>query len=113
MSLDIWLHMEIDTGYSELISIDLGDNMNMTHNVAPMWRLARCFDALYESKGKLAGEVLPELKAALIDMQNYPAKYKELNPPNGWGDYDSAMYFLSQVIDNFKKYPKAIISVSK
>ena len=113
MSIDIWLHMEIDTGGPELTDINLGDDWDITHNVAPMWQLAGCYDALYKSNGRLAGEILPELDAALVDMQNYPAKYKELNPPNGWGDYDSAIYFLSRVIDNFRKYPKAIIGVSK
>ena len=56
---------------------------NITHNVAVMWRVAGCYDALYNSHGKKASEIIQSLTDALKDMTGNKKKYMAMNPPNG------------------------------
>jgi hypothetical protein len=111
MSLDIGLKLPVDSGNPEITFVDVGVDYSATDNLAPMWRLAGCYEALYKSAGKTASEVLPMLRAALAKMQDSPADYKELIPSNRWGNYDMAVEFLALLIANFAKYPKGIIQV--
>lgn len=88
-------------------------NMNITHNLTPMWRKAGIYDALYNSEGMEANEVLSTLIDGLNDMIANPKEYEKLNSPNGWGLYENAVPWLSELIKGFKDNPKAIIEVSK
>ena len=112
MSLDISLTITVDTGGEEPYEVELY-NGNYTHNVGSMWRKAGVYDALYNSAGVKAGELIDVLVAGWRDMNKSPAEYRELNPPNGWGDYDSAATFLADLIWACQKHPKAIIEVSR
>lgn len=112
MSLDFYLTASVDTGGERQHEITLFD-ANATHNLTPMWRLAGCYDALYESHGKPAGEVLPALHNALTDMRTRPETYRPLNPSNGWGDYAGALRFLENVVAACREHPKAVIRVSR
>jgi hypothetical protein len=71
---------------------DSDDSINMTSNVAPMWRLAGA--DLAELNGKPAIEVQMVLASAIHNMLNEPNKYKALNPENGWGDYENCVRYL-------------------
>lgn len=104
MSLDIWLTA---TQPTEVFSA------NYTHNVSPMWRLAGVYEALYESDGKTAAEVLPALEQGFRRMAYDPASYEALNPKNKWGDYASALVWLAELMAEFRKNPDAVIGVSK
>lgn len=114
MSLDIWLYVQVDTGVS-LVEIDISDrdgyDFNITHNVSKMWKKAGVFDALYESSGEQAGKYIDALERGLDDMRKNPEAYKELNPPNGWGDYSGALKFLEAWTSHCKRHPKAKIYV--
>ena len=110
MSLDIWLTIEVDTGGDKPYTIQLYDT-NMTHNVIPMWSKAGVYDALYNSEGKQASEILESLKAGVADMTSNPEDYKELNPDNGWGSYESALYWLKQFTQACNSHPKAVIGL--
>lgn len=68
------------------------DSINMTSNVAPMWRLAGA--DLREMRGKPAAEVKIILATAVRNMLAEPEKYRALNPENGWGDYESCVKYL-------------------
>jgi hypothetical protein len=111
MSLDIYLTIEVDTGNKPYV-VRLFDE-NITHNLAPMWSEAGVYDALYNSKGKKASEIIDVLHQGLIDMENYPDKYKKMNPDNGWGDYDQALIFLRFLCESCKDYPNSIVNVWK
>jgi len=71
------------------------DSINMTSNVAPMWRLAGA--DLAAMKGKAAKEVRVILATAVRNMLAEPEKYKALNPGNGWGDYESCVMYLAKL----------------
>lgn len=86
---------------------------NITHNLVPMWEKAGIYDALYNSEGLEAREVLPILIDGLTDMVANPKKYEKLNSPNGWGLYENAMPWLIELIEGFKDNPEAIIEISR
>lgn len=104
VSLDIWLTATVET---EVVS------RNITHNLNKMWIEAGVYKALYESEGKKAEEVLPILSEGLIKMINRPEHFKQFNSPNGWGTYDNAVKWLSDLVVEFQKYPDGIIGVSR
>lgn len=114
MSLDFDLEMNLDTGDTEPFRVELFSG-NLTHNVTPMWQLAGCYEALYESHGKLAQDVLPCLTLALSHMRNsaHLSAYEALNPKNGWGSVRTAVEFLSEVTGACRRHPKATISISR
>jgi hypothetical protein len=111
MSLDFSLYFDIDTGnlpYSHEIF-----TRNITHNVGTMWLKAGVYDVLYGSEGRLASDIIKDLEKGCEDMIKYPEEYELLNPSNGWGDYEGALYFLKDVMDACKSFPKARIEISK
>ena len=109
MSLDFGLQFE---GEDTKETCELYER-NITHNVANMWGRAGIFNSLYNSGGKKAKEELENLREGLKKMEDSPAEYRKLDPENGWGDYDSALEFLREVVSYCAKYPNSIIWVSK
>jgi hypothetical protein len=107
MSYDIWLLM--DTGGPEPATV--WDGWNYTSNCGPMWRQAGA--DLAEFEGKTAGECLPILRAAIEELQAHPIKYKAMDPPNGWGSYDTLVPALDELADGFSRHPKATVRVSR
>jgi len=77
---------------------------NITHNLTPMWHKAEVFDALYNSDGKRPKEIIETLRTGLLKMQQEPAEYRKLESPNKWGNYQSAVCFLTEVIDACQQY---------
>jgi hypothetical protein len=112
VSLDIWLTVDVDTGGPEPVSMTLHD-ANYTHNVIGMWEKAGAYEALYESAGKMAGEVVEALEKGVADMESKPGEYILLNAKNGWGTYPTALKFLQEFTAACKQHPKAIINVWK
>lgn len=104
--------MSLDISLTEVRLTCIFD-ANYTHNVTPMWHLAGCYEALYESHGKQAREVLPAIHDALHRMRGNPAAYIKLNPKNGWGSYDTAVEWLAKLYVEFCKHPDATIGVSR
>lgn len=100
MSLDIYL-----IAFRETTVFDA----NYTHNVTPMWHRAGVYDALYMSDGKTAAEVLPELRAGLEAMRIDPEGYAAINPPNGWGSYETALPWLAALIEKFEANQDGVI----
>ena len=85
---------------------------NITHNLAPMWRKAGIYDCLYNSEGKKADTIVVELREGLSKMITSPEEYKKLKPANGWGDYDSAISFLTRLIIEIENEKSAYIDSS-
>lgn len=109
MSYDGWLC--IDTGGPEAAEVaELG---NYTSNVAPMWRTALKAAGedieLSRTDGRIAGEVLPLLRAAVAHMEDHPRDYAALNPANGHGDYAGALAYLRDVVIACAQHPKATL----
>ncbi|PZG07179.1 hypothetical protein C1I95_31390 [Micromonospora craterilacus] len=107
MSYDI--HLSIDSGGPEPATV--WGSWNYTSNCGAMWRRAGA--DLAEFEGKTAAECLPILVAAIRRMEDEPATYQAMNPPNGWGDYDSLLHALRQLADAFRAHPKATVEVHR
>ena len=112
MSLDISLKLFVDVGTTEPYEVLLYSD-NYTHNVCPMWELAGVWEALYESDGQQAAELISTLEKGYEAMRASPAAYCALNPSNRWGDYSGALKFLQAFTDACKKFPKALVWVSR
>jgi hypothetical protein len=113
MSLDLYLYVDCDdAGDGEEHTLTLAD-FNITHNVAEMWRQAGCYEALYESHGRIAGDFIDSLNEAVKAMRADPEKFSVLDATNGWGTYSDAFPWLQSVRDAFERYPKAKIRVSR
>jgi len=104
MSLGFWL---------EVIAPTSVYNGNYTHNVTPMWGKAGVYDALYNSEGKKAWEIIETLKKGYGNMLENPGEYKAMDPSNGWGSYKTALVFLEEVITACEDNPNAIVGISK
>ncbi|MGH3634219.1 MAG: hypothetical protein ACREN2_13495 [Candidatus Dormibacteria bacterium] len=106
MSYDI--DLIIDTGGPEPARLT---SRNQTSNVSCMWRHAGA--DLAEFDGRTAVEALPALRIAIAAIEDDPGTYKAMNPANGWGDYDSCLEFLRELVKDFTAHPKATVVVSR
>ncbi len=106
MSYDI--HLEIDTGGPDPGQVcDVG---NHTWNCSPMFVKA-IGESLTDLDGRVAGEVAEQLCLGVKAMLDDPGGYEALNPPNGWGSYDSALAYLQNLALACRRHPKATIRV--
>lgn len=106
MSYDI--DLEIGTGGDESVTVY---TWNYTSNCAPMWRAAGA--DLAEFDGRPASACAPILAAALTELRAHPATYQELNPPNGWGSYDSLVEALDQLRVAMNTHPATTVRVCR
>lgn len=108
MSYDVSLEIETGAGnWAEVAEVG-----NITYNVSPMFRKALAPDGLRGLDGHRAGECLRDLDAGVIHMTTYPAEYRELNPPNGWGNYEDTLRFLRRLRDLVKAHPATTIRIN-
>ena len=106
--------LEVDTGNGETISIDLG---NYTYNCSMM--LVKAIEkssgkketSLSDLDGVIAKEVSKILGLACIEMAENRKEYIEMNPENGWGDYDSWLEYLRNIELQCLKHPNTKLSV--
>lgn len=107
MSYSVWL--EIDTGSDEPQTvIEIG---NYTTNVGPMWCDALGGKLLREYADAPCSEAAGPLADAVKRMEADPDKYREMNPPNGWGDYEGALGFLRRIAEACASHPKCTIGI--
>ena len=106
MSYDLWV--EMDAGGPEPIMV--GD-WNYTSNCAPMWAAAGADLAAFDHER--AGDCTPILAGALIELRSRPDHYRAMNPPNGWGSYDTLVPALVELHELFIAYPDATVRVSR
>ncbi len=106
MSYDVSL--TIDTGGTELAYV--GGGWNYTSNCVPMWRTAGA--DLNGFHGKPAGDCLPVLEAAIKRMEDDPNTFRVMDPPNGWGSYDTLLPALRELAAQLRAHAKATVEVS-
>lgn len=115
MGLDITLKEPIKTYY---IDVDIW-SAGITHNLAEMAEAANLYltlwrpEELFDSEPVEAFKLISMLEAGLENLQEYPDLYKTYNPPNGWGDYENLVSFVTEYLEACKKYPKSLIHVSR
>lgn len=104
MSYDV--HLEVDTGAGNTVEAYW---RNMTSNVAGMWCDAGA--DLREMKGRCAAECVPLLTAAIDKMVADPARYRAMEPSNGWGTYEGTLEFLRALRDAMQDHPATTVRV--
>lgn len=108
MSLGIYLSVTVDTGGAEPHTFELWE-ASPTYNLTRMWKAAGL--NLSEWEGRSASECVRELQLAVERMEADPDKFKALNPPNGWGDYDGLLEVLTEFRDHCEAHPKAKVTL--
>lgn len=106
MSWDFSLEVEVDG-----IAVWITDDINYTHNCNPMIRAAG-FEAWPHVYGWRAGSVGLILGHTLSKMRADPAKFRAMNPANGWGDYDGLLQVLDRIHADCETFPSATVRVS-
>lgn len=113
MSLSFNLETEVDTGGEKLHTVYLFD-ISITHNLNEMAGVAGLYDILWRSKENgylLAEDIIEKLELGIAELEKSPEHYKQYNPKNGWGSYDSLVYSSREILEACKKHPKADIRV--
>jgi len=107
MSYDIWL--EIDNSEGKPVTVvEIG---NYTSNVGVMWRDALGGKRLRDFDRAPCSEAAGPLAAAVERMEADPDKYREMDPPNGWGDYEGALKFLRTLSEACAEHPRCRIAI--
>lgn len=89
---------------------------NITHNLTEMADKAGIYYALWrpEEQGwKKAKDITPLLEDGLKRLKESPFFYRQFNPSNGWGSYEVFVQFVEEYLQACKKYPDAVIEVSR
>ena len=104
-----------------IIAVDFGkenDNLvytaNITHNLGVMAAEAGIYKFLWRPEEigiNRAFELIEPLKKGLKILKEKPARFKKLNPENGWGNYELLINFVGDYLKACIKYPKSKVSV--
>ncbi|CAM6001137.1 unnamed protein product [Sphagnum balticum] len=76
-----------------------------TSNVGGMFQLALNGDRISVIDGSKASDVQVPLKKALDYMLTHGSELREMNPTNGWGNYEGALKFMSDIYQASLDYP--------
>ena len=72
-------------------------DFNYTYNVTKMWTEATGQEKLVQIEGLTGFQALEILNKGIKELCSKPEHYKQYNPPNGWGDYDSFVEWLTKL----------------
>lgn len=89
---------------------------NITHNLGRMANEAGIYYALWrpdEIGVMVARDLVPLLRSGLDLLESNPAKFRALNPENGWGTYDGLVAFVHAYLNACVEYPTAEVFVSR
>ncbi|MFV0290970.1 MAG: hypothetical protein ACK5IJ_08790 [Mangrovibacterium sp.] len=90
-------------------------SFNITHNLSKMAKAVGVEDVLWNPENigiTTASQMIPFLEKGIEELTANPKKYKALNPPNGWGDYDVFVSFCKSVLHNCREYPDATVEAN-
>jgi hypothetical protein len=100
VSASLWL-----VSPCECCDVDL---CHMTYNLTPMLREAGMppWRDFIDMPAARASHIWRNVREKLVAD---PDRFKELNPPNGWGDYDGAVEQLGLMVDRCAKHPQLTV----
>ena len=107
MSLDFDLKYKIDGNEINFFS------KNITHNMGEMAKEAGIYGVLWHAENKKAKDIITTLEKGFNKLNKNPAYFEKFNPSNGWGNYESFMRFVIEVLEACKKYPNSYIEISR
>ena len=81
-----------------------------TYNLAPMWCKALPFlDSSSDLDRRRCEDILDALDAGLLDATKNASAYRELNPANGWGDYEGFYRIFVRFVQLCNQHPSGIV----
>lgn len=87
--------------------MSIGDeDFNHTYNCSQMWYRAIPDKGIRAHYGMTGKQALAPLYVILKYMEKNRESLLLLNPPNGWGSYDSALSFVSDLIAASLRNPR-------
>ena len=82
---------------------------NYTYNVSRMWyEVFPKANKMVDIDGLTCEASLPVLQHFRDTLKADPERFKALNPPNGWGCYESFVEAIEKLIGAAKKYPNCV-----
>lgn len=81
-----------------------------TYNLAPMWAEAGL--RMRDLNGKTAAEAALVVRAALILLAADPERFRALDPPNGWGSYDTMLPHMRDFLAALERDAHAKVAVT-
>ncbi len=75
------------------------EEFNYTYNVSPMWYACFPENGIRQHYGKTGGEALDILRYLRGYMEDNREALMKLDPENGWGSYDGALQFVTDLIN--------------
>lgn len=86
--------------------LSIGDEaeLNYTYNVGPMWRKVTP-NGIKEIHDLSGVEAVPVLLHMYIGMVHREKELRQMNPENGWGNYDGALDFIHRALQLSMKHP--------
>lgn len=91
-------------------------NASITHNVTRIADAAGIYQALWHPEEigvTKAGQLIPLLAIGLANLRADPARFKALNPENGWGSYAGFVPWVARYLCACQDDPEAEVSVSR
>jgi hypothetical protein len=101
--------MEIDVGAGNTSVVS--DWREPTYNLYEMFKAA-LGRPIKDLEGMTGAEAEPILVGAVTAMIADPPKFKALNPPNGWGDYEGGKSTLEWMLEASRFAPLARWKIS-
>lgn len=97
--------LQVDTGGAEPVEVD---DYTITYNLGTMLRAAGFprWDAL---RGAPAVETAGMLDGVARRLRADPEAFREHNPPNGWGSYESCLDWVERFRDACARHPATTI----
>mgnify|MGYP001560075061 CR=1 FL=1 len=95
---------------------DMVYSANITHNLGKMADEAMLYNCLWrpdEHGITHAEQLIPLLTVGLDMLRSAPARFRALNPSNGWGTYEGLVAFVEKYLAACKEYPTAVVEVSR
>lgn len=110
MSYDISFRRKVENMEGELY---LNESFNMTSNVGPMYDTAAANGFWIGDLDKMnTKDVVAKIQPIYGYMIEHPDEMRTLEPENGWGDYESALKFLKEIIVTCLDHPECFVEVS-
>ena len=107
MGLDLCLKTEVCPHCGREDSPDF--EWNYTYNVSKMWyEVFPESNKMIDIDGMTCKESLPRLEHLRDTIKADPDKFKAMNPPNGYGCYESFVEAVERLIIVAKNYPNGI-----
>ena len=90
-------------------------SLNFTHNLNVMAKAVGLYEAIWRPENlriTIAGDLIQILENGLAKLQAGPDEFRQYEPANKWGTYETFVSVVSGYLEACKDHPEATISVS-